>query len=390
MKSRYLLSAGAALAVALGCAEANAQFAFLGGPYPVSYYIGPEGGWTSLANQNDKSVRFAGTSFPGPTNRYDSGFNVGARAGIQYGPIRVEEEYSYRHNGVSAFNLTSFGVNNLNGGLSEGQRNTHSLMTNFIYDFSVGWPVTPHIGVGIGAVDIVDSVSLNPVTAGPFAGALPTGPFFLPRGTYGGPLLHGSNWTFGYQAIAGFRYDINPLLALDVDYRYLATTNTTIKSSGTFPLPPVAFKGGSYTTGYNTQNLVASLTMKFGAPPPAPPPPPPPAPPPTHQVYLVFFDWDKYNITPEGMQVIQLAANQYKSGGSVRLQVTGYTDLSGSPGYNQRLSERRANAVAGALERLGVPRSDMTVAGRGMSDPRVPTPVGVREPQNRRVEIVFP
>jgi hypothetical protein len=41
---------------------------------------------------------------------------------------------------------------------------------------------------------------------------------------------------------------------------------------------------------------------------------------------LVFFDWDKYNITPKGMQVIQLAANQYKSGGSARLQVTGCTD----------------------------------------------------------------
>ena len=132
--------------------------------------------------------------------------------------------------------------------------------------------------------------------------------------------------------------------------------------------------------------------MKFGAPPPAPPPPAPPAPPPppTHQVYLVFFDWDKYNITPEGQQIIQLAANQYHSGGRVTLQVTGYTDTSGSAGYNQRLSERRANAVAAALERLGVPRSDMVVAGRGMNDLRVPTPPGVREPQNRRVEIVFP
>jgi OmpA-OmpF porin, OOP family len=74
----------------------------------------------------------------------------------------------------------------------------------------------------------------------------------------------------------------------------------------------------------------------------------------------VFFHWDKYNITPEGMQVIQLAANQYKSGGRVQLQVTGYTDLSGSASYNQRLSERRANAVAAALEKLGVPRSDMS------------------------------
>ena len=48
-----------------------------------------------------------------------------------------------------------------------------------------------------------------------------------------------------------------------------------------------------------------------------------------------------------------------------------------------------AQAVAAALERLGVPRSDMVVSGRGMNDLRVPTPPGVREPQNRRVEIVF-
>src|SRR5207245_7663560 len=121
-----------------------------------------------------------------------------------------------------------------------------------------------------------------------------------------------------------------------------------------------------------------------GAPPPPPPPAPPaPPPPPVHQVYLVFFDWDKYNITPEGMQIIQLAANQYRSGGSVRLQVTGYTDLSGSAGYNQRLSERRAAAVAAALERLGVQRSDMVVTGRRMNDPRVPTAPGLRAPQNR-------
>src|SRR3984893_6860811 len=84
MQSRYLLSVGVVLAMVFNCAAANAQFAFLGGRYPVTYYIGPEGGFTSLANQNDKNVRFGGTSFPGPTNRHDSGFNSGARAGIQY------------------------------------------------------------------------------------------------------------------------------------------------------------------------------------------------------------------------------------------------------------------------------------------------------------------
>jgi outer membrane protein OmpA-like peptidoglycan-associated protein len=74
----------------------------------------------------------------------------------------------------------------------------------------------------------------------------------------------------------------------------------------------------------------------------------------------------------------------------VQIQVTGYTDRSGSPGYNQRLSERRANNVAKALAGLGVPPNQMAVSGRGENDNRVPTAPGVREPQNRRVEIVFP
>src|SRR5262249_4615806 len=134
-----------------------------------------------------------------------------------------------------------------------------------------------------------------------------------------------------------------------------------------------------------------SLIYRF-APPPAPAPIPVAAPapsPPPPQIFLVFFDWDRADITPAGMEVLRQAANAYKAGGSVRLQVTGYTDLSGSPSYNQRLSGRRANNVANALANLGVTRSDMAVTGRGENDPRVPTLQGVREPQNRRVEIVF-
>ena len=401
MKSRYLLGAGAALALALGSAGANAQFAFLGGPYPVAFYVGPEGGWTSLSNQKatvtTPTFQVNGSA---PVNtfqlsqRYDSGYNVGGRLGIQYGPLRVEEEYSYRHNGLSS--LGGFFGPNTNTGFS-GNRTTNSIMTNFIYDFTLGWPVSPHIGFGVGAVQNRDSATLNTINTGPtplvFTSPGVSGAFVVPANSQaGGTFLKSNNWQFGYQAIAGIRYDINPLLAFDLDYRYLATTENTVNNKGLVPLPPFGFPSTRYKTGYSTQNIVASLTMKFGAPPPAPPPPAPPAPPPppTHQVYLVFFDWDKYNITPEGMQIVQLAANQYRSGGHVTLQVTGYTDTSGSAGYNQRLSERRANAVAAALERLGVPRSDMVVAGRGQNDLRVPTPDGVREPQNRRVEIVFP
>jgi outer membrane protein OmpA-like peptidoglycan-associated protein/opacity protein-like surface antigen len=312
----------------------------------------------------------------------------------------LEEEYSFRRNGLSSFTATNVFGNTFtsSGGNADGQRTSHAIMTNVIYDFTIGWPVSPHIGAGIGAVDVIDSVSLNQTTINnlpPGVTQTPNGLVPLPQ-TFGGTFLKGSSWVFGYQAIAGIRYDFSPSISADLDFRYLGTTDPSFNNSGRNPFPngnrgTNCCGGGQYQTSYHTYNLLASVTMKFGAPPPPPPPlPPAPPPPPVQKVYLVFFDWDKYNITPEGQQIIQLAAQQYRAGGSVRLQVTGYTDLSGSAGYNQRLSERRANAVAGALAALGVARNDMVVTGRGMNDPRVPTAPGVREPQNRRVEILFP
>jgi OmpA-OmpF porin, OOP family len=408
MTNRYLLGAGVALAVAFGGAQAHAQWLPWQQTVPGAWYIGPEGGWTSLTNQTDqingRTINGTGGAVLGLPRRsvnasFDSGFNVGGRVGYQWGPWRFEEEYSYRRNGLSSVSANNvFGGTITSGGALDGQRFSHAIMTNAIFDFTLGWPVTPHIGVGIGAVDIIDSVSLNNTTIG----ALPPGVTQTPVGlvpvpqTFGGTLLHGSSWQFGYQAIAGFRYEFSPSVAFDLDYRYLATTDPTFNNQGRTPFPngnrgTNCCGGGQYTTGYNTQNIVASVTMKFGAPPAPPPPlPPAPPPPPPQKVFLVFFDWDKYNITPEGQQIIQVAAQQYRAGGSVRLQVTGYTDTSGSPSYNQRLSERRANAVANALAALGVARSDMAVIGRGENDLRVPTADGVREPQNRRVEILFP
>ena len=179
---------------------------------------------------------------------------------------------------------------------------------------------------------------------------------------------------------------MTPNIAIDLDYRYFATTDATFHAPGT---------SITYKTGYNTHNVMASIVYRLGRAAaaadrrsPAAPPAPPPAV--ERRVFLVFFDWDKYTITPDGMRIIEQAAAAYRAGAPVQIQVTGYTDRSGSPGYNQRLSERRANAVADALARLGVPRNEMAVSGRGENDNRVPTADGVREPQNRRVEIVFP
>jgi OOP family OmpA-OmpF porin len=337
------MAAGACLAVAVAMSVTNAR--------AQTFYLGGEAGWSMLENQIDRAP-----GLPKVRKQFDSGFAAGARAGYEMGPWRFEEEYIYHSN-----DLSSFSVGGVPASGVSGSRASHAVMTNLLYDFNLGWPVTPHIGAGVGAVDVIDRAHAKGI----------------------GTVTNDDDWVFGYQAIGGLRYNVTPAVALDLDYRYLATTDASFRVPGV--------PGARYKTGYDTHTLMASLVYRFGPPAPAVAAPPLPAAPPaaTRRVFLVFFDWDRATITAEGSRIVQQAAEAFKSGAPVQLQVTGYTDSSGSVGYNQRLSERRANAVADALARQGVPRNQMTVSGRGKNDQRVPTADGVREPQNRRVEIVF-
>ena len=102
---------------------------------------------------------------------------------------------------------------------------------------------------------------------------------------------------------------------------------------------------------------------------------------------LVFFDWDKSNLTPQAMATISQAAAAYKATSSARISNVGNTDTSGSTDYNMALSIRRADAVKSALIQNGVPAVAIDSAGRGQTNLLVPTADGVREPQNRRVEL---
>ena len=373
MKARNLLGLGVAAAMAFSWAEAQAQwFPLPSGPNTI--YFGVEGGFTAVEDAHGHIVGGPGTGF---NLRFNDGYNVGARAGYEWGPWRFEEEFRFQQTGINGLTLTNvppipalgFPGGNISPATTRarGDRDVYAIMTNAIYDFSnVGWfagwfgpAFSPHVGVGIGAVGVRDGFSLPNI----------------------GNIVHDTEWEFGYQAIAGLRYNINPALAFDLDYRYLATIDPTFRT----------VRGFKYTSEYASNSLVASLTYRFGPPPVAAPPAPPPPPPPvTRRVFLVFFDWDRDTITPDGMRIVQQAADAFRAGAPVQIQVTGYTDASGSAGYNQRLSERRANNVANALVRFGVPRQAMVVSGRGKNDQRVPTADGVREPQNRRVEIVFP
>lgn len=103
--------------------------------------------------------------------------------------------------------------------------------------------------------------------------------------------------------------------------------------------------------------------------------------------FLVFFDWDKSNITPEAKEIIRNAAAAAKAMGASRVDVVGHTDTSGSPRYNQRLSEKRAANAKSELVKNGLGAGAVTTAGRGETELLVQTRDGVREPSNRRAQI---
>ncbi|MGE4313052.1 MAG: OmpA family protein [Pseudobdellovibrionaceae bacterium] len=148
-------------------------------------------------------------------------------------------------------------------------------------------------------------------------------------------------------------------------------------------------------------NAMAALEGKVGKAPPAAPSPDMMSPvtdmnmAPTGPMkvedakYLVFFDFDKSEITDSAQSVLDAVAQEVKSRQLKGINVIGHTDTSGTNEYNQALGERRASSVDAALAARGVPQGMMATSSRGETELMVQTPDGVREPANRRVEISF-
>ncbi len=139
----------------------------------------------------------------------------------------------------------------------------------------------------------------------------------------------------------------------------------------------------------------ADISVDFGgfaeAPEPATAYVPPPvlAVAPAPRSYLVFFDFNKSDLTPQATEIVDTAAKNAGPAKVTQLTVTGHTDTVGSDAYNMRLSRRRAESVAAQLEKDGIASSEIEIVAKGKRDLLVPTGDGVREPQNRRVQIVY-
>jgi OmpA-OmpF porin, OOP family len=218
-------------------------------------------------------------------------------------------------------------------------------LVNLYYDFMPNSTFTPYIGAGAGIAFVDSNNSLG-------------------------------STQFAWDAILGAKYNMSSSLSFNLEGRYMGTTNPSWNFAG-------------FTNTWQNQNILvmAGLTYKFNQPQAAPPPPPPAAA--AAPSFMVFFDWDRSNLSQQALSTIQQAANAFKTKGNARITATGHTDTSGPEAYNMALSLRRANTVKDALVRNGVPAAAIAVIGRGEQGLLVQTADGVREPQNRRVEIVI-
>jgi outer membrane protein OmpA-like peptidoglycan-associated protein len=101
----------------------------------------------------------------------------------------------------------------------------------------------------------------------------------------------------------------------------------------------------------------------------------------------ISFDFNSAVVRPELRTRLQEVASILNSYPSTVIGVYGHTDNVGSAQVNQRLSEQRAEAVAGSLESFGVSRARMQVRGFGFNQPMASNATEEGRAQNRRVEL---
>jgi hypothetical protein len=357
---------------------------FLAGTATAQPVSGPYVSLGAGANfQQDEPIR-ENPFFPGSKLSFGTGVAGAGALGYGFGNgFRVELEGNARQNSLQTITGLGFPAS------AGGREQKYGGMVNAIFDMDVGanW-IYPYFGAGAG-YDWTHLKDINAVAPG---GAYD----FITGGTQG---------KMAYQGLFGVSLPVPFLagLSMTAEYRFFSVVGNT-----SFPAESLGIEGANgprgyglsrgrfgFGTDYNHSLMLGVRYELFPPPPPvtaAPPAAPPPtAPPPVAEsrTYLVFFDWDRAELTARARQIVAEAASASTHVQTTRIEVSGYTDLSGTAIYNQRLSVRRAKSVQAELIADGVAAGEIVIHGYGESNPLVPTAPGVREPQNRRVEIVL-
>ncbi|MCO6419436.1 OmpA family protein [Siccirubricoccus sp. KC 17139] len=329
-------------------------------------YIGAGAGINLWHDQSNRGLRV-----------HDRDVGVGGVVNLGWGfgnGFRAELEGNYRQSEIET--VTAAGAGRIG---SSGYIQQYGAMANVLFDFDLSSfgiapnGMMPYLGGGVGY--LWRDISNARLAAG--------GSSYRVDDTSG---------AFAYQAIAGISWGLGgmvPGLSFTTEYRYVGALDSSndIDRTGGAGSPAVP---GKLKFGAENHSVLFGLRYVFNAPRPAPAVvEQAPQPPVTARTYLVFFDWDRADLTDRARQIIGEAAAAAPQVQTTRIEVAGHADRSGTPQYNQRLSQRRADAVAAELVRRGIARNLIAVSAYGETRPLVPTADGVREPQNRRVEIVL-
>lgn len=344
-------------------------------------YVNGEGG----ATFNQDQVNRSSPHFPAGRDKYDVGVVGLGSVGWGFGNgFRVEVEGNYRDSDLGYYR------SNHGTPATRGGQKVYGAMANALFDMDLGknW-IFPYFGAGIGYAWQKSNFNV----------AIPS----LGYNQHGG----GTYSNFAYQAIFGLSFPVPhaPGLSVTTEYRFMTMlgpqshhgrANGSLTDAGY--TPGAMAEGNRSTTTYFNHSAMLGLRYEFNPPPPpaphidAPIQAPGPAP---ARTYLVFFDWDKAELTNRARAVIEAAAQNASNVGETRIKVDGYTDNSaGYPGprgeaYNSQLSLRRARAVKAELIRDGVAEGTIDTRGFGDENPLVRTKPNTREPQNRRVAIIL-
>ena len=346
-----------------------------------AWYVGVEGGAMIV-----EDIKFdIGAVRQGGTVDHNYGYDVDGVIGYDLGRFRLEAEVGYKAATMDSYRTTvttpvlnslgrPAGVNPGTFDYVGGRSSALSFMVNGLVDFGDDDGIQGFVGGGVGVARVKERAQLNT------------------RQNF----LDDSDTVFAYQGLAGVRAPITKHIDASLKYRFFTADNVKL----------VNVAGTSFNGKFRTHSLLGGLTYNFGEPaapppppvvdmPPPPPPAEPPAPPPAPVVqcspgpFIVFFEWDKSDVTPEAAAILDGAIAQYQNCGSAKVMLAGHADKSGAPAYNVGLSQRRNDSVQGYLTAHSIPAGVITSEAFGESRPRVETADGVREVQNRRVEVTY-
>ena len=310
------------------------------------WYVGLEVGATWIMDADIEAPLVT----PAVAADFDTGLALFGEIGYRWeNNWRVAFEVGKRDNDANCFKVGASCVANVLEGVSQ-----FSQMLNAVHDVPLAEDTTLSVGLGLG------------------------GTYFEVDGT--GWTDDGS-YAFAAQALVQLSQALTEQVDLVLSYRFMTLDDPGLRH---VTYGPLEFETETHTVSIG---LSVDLYADAAAAPVVASAPPPAEPAPAPRQFIVFFGYNKFNLTREGQDIVREAAASAMQQGYVTILVTGHTDTSGSSSYNQALSERRAESVRKALIAQGIPAAGIETTGKGETILAVQTADREKEPRNRRAEI---